>query len=182
MRHVVRKLFWVWNYDKEEKWLNEMAAKGLCLISVGFGKFEFEDCDPGEYRICLQMLEKRPRHIESRRYIEFVESTGAEHVGTFARWIYFRKKATDGDFAMFSDYDSRIKHLNRIITFVGLVSLANLLIGTGNVIHALASSYPISDLNYSGLLNIAIGILGSFGTWRLLKKRNKLKAESQLFE
>jgi hypothetical protein len=34
-------LFWVWDFDKEEKWLNEMAAKGLSLVSVGFYKYEF---------------------------------------------------------------------------------------------------------------------------------------------
>ncbi len=29
-------MFLVWDFDKEEKWLNEMAAKGLALTSVGF--------------------------------------------------------------------------------------------------------------------------------------------------
>ncbi len=36
MRKVIHKGFFVWNFDKEERWLNEMAAKGLALISVGF--------------------------------------------------------------------------------------------------------------------------------------------------
>lgn len=42
MRQTIRKLFWVWDFDKEEKWLNEMAAKGLSLVAVGFCKYEFE--------------------------------------------------------------------------------------------------------------------------------------------
>ena len=36
MRRIIKKLFFVWDFDKEEKWLNEMAAKGLCLVSTGF--------------------------------------------------------------------------------------------------------------------------------------------------
>ena len=32
MRQVVHKLFFIWDYEKEEAWLNEMAAKGLALI------------------------------------------------------------------------------------------------------------------------------------------------------
>ena len=30
------KIFLVWNYDKEEEWLNEMAMNGWTLTSVGF--------------------------------------------------------------------------------------------------------------------------------------------------
>ncbi len=36
MRRIIHKMFLVWDFDKEEKWLNEMAAKGLVLTSVGF--------------------------------------------------------------------------------------------------------------------------------------------------
>lgn len=47
MRKVVHKLFWIWDYDKEEKWLNEMAAKGFSLISVKLLTYEFENTLPG---------------------------------------------------------------------------------------------------------------------------------------
>ena len=36
--------------------------------------------------ICLQLLEKSPKHPESQKYIEFLEQTGAEHIGSFTRW------------------------------------------------------------------------------------------------
>ena len=71
MRRVIKKLFWIWDFDKEEQWLNAMSAKGLCLISVGFGKYEFEDCVPGEYKICLQLLEKSPKHPEMQKSFYF---------------------------------------------------------------------------------------------------------------
>ena len=90
MRTVIRKLFWVWDFEKEEQWLNEMAAKGLALVGVGFCRYEFEDCTPGEYSFRLELLDNRPEHPESRKYISFVEETGAEQVGSYHNWVYFR--------------------------------------------------------------------------------------------
>ena len=179
MRKTIHKLFWVWEFDKEEKWLNEMAAKGLCLVSVGFCKYEFEDCEPGEYRICLQLLDKMPRHPESQKYIEFLETTGAEHIGSFTRWVFFRKKAADGEFELFSDNESRIKYLSGVISFIALIAVANCTVGINNVFLAINLS---SSVNYLGFINLAIGILGTFGCIKLLRKRKRMKQEGQLFE
>ena len=179
MRKTMHKLFFVWEFDKEEKWLNEMAAKGLCLVSVGFCKYEFEDCIPGEYRICLQLLEKSPRNPEMQKYIEFLEQTGAEHIGSFTRWVYFRKKASDGDFELFSDNASRVKYLTGMLGFITLIAGLNLCIGLENL--ALAIFLKQAG-NYVGFLNLAIGLLGLPGTIKLWKKRNRMRKDSQLFE
>ena len=179
MRRTIHKLFFVWDFDKEEKWLNEMAAKGLCLISTGFCKYEFEDCIPGEYKICLQLLEKSPHNPEMQKYIEFLEQTGAEHVGSFTRWVYFRKKASDGDFYLFSDNASRVKYLTHMLGFITFIVTLNLLIGLENLALAIFAESPG---NYLGFLNLAIGLFGSPGTIKLWKKRNRIRKESQLFE
>jgi len=179
MRRTIRKLFFVWDFDKEEKWLNEMAAKGLCLVSVGFCKYEFEDCVPGEYRICLQLLDKLPKHPEMQKYIEFMEQTGAEHIGSFTRWVYFRRKASAGDFELFSDNTSRIKYLTSILSFIALIVGLNLYIGLYNLFVVFFLNSPF---NYIGLLNLAIGLFGLPGTIKLWKKRSRMKQEAQLFE
>ena len=36
-RKTVRKWFWVWDFDKEERWLNEMAMSGWLLVQVNSG-------------------------------------------------------------------------------------------------------------------------------------------------
>lgn len=169
MRKTVRKWFWVWEFDKEERWLNEMAAQGLALVSVGFCRYDFEECAPGAYQVRLELLENQPSHAESQKYIGFIEETGAEQVGRFMRWVYFRKKTADGPFDLYSDLESRIKHLKRIIALILPVSLANLCIGLGN-------SWSVS------LINLALGILGCFGAWKLTQKRKRLEAEAQIFE
>lgn len=179
MRKIIRKAFFIWDFDKEEQWLNEMAAKGLCLVSVGFFKYEFEDCLPGEYKICLQLLEKMTRNPESQKYLEFMEQTGAEHVGSFTRWVYFRKRAAEGSFELFSDNASRVKYLSGIFSLVALIVGLNLLIGLQNILLAVLLKYTF---NYLGIINLVIGILGSWGTWKLWKKRKRIKSDGQLFE
>lgn len=179
MRKTIHKAILIWNFDKEEKWLNEIAAKGLCLVSVGFCKYEFEDCEPGQYQICIQLLDKMPNHPESQKYIEFLEATGAEHIGSYSRWVYFRRKSTDGAFEMFSDHVSRIKYLSRIINLLAVITVANLMIGVSNIFMAIFLESPT---NYFGLINLALGIWGTFGTIKLIKKRKRIKQESQLFE
>ena len=179
MRQTIHKWFWIWDFDKEEKWLNEMAVKGLSLVSVGFCNYEFEESMSGEYRVCLQLLEKRPHHPESKKYIEFLETTGAEHVGSFTRWAYFRKKAAEGDFELFSDNDSRIKYLSKVISFVSLITIANWIVGIFNVFIAASFSSPVNGF---GMINLMIGLFGIWGMVRLIRKRTKMKREGRLFE
>ena len=178
MRKTIRKWFWVWDFDKEEQWLNEMAAQGLALVDVGFARYVFEECEPDEYQVRLELLEKAPAHAESQQYIAFVEETGAEQVGRFLRWIYFRKKTVDGSFDLYSDLESRIKHLKRILTLILPISVANLAIGLTNVGNAAATGIWIAKVGY---LNLVIGILGCAGARKLIQKRKRLEDESQIF-
>ena len=179
MRKTIRKWFWVWDFDKEEQWLNEMAAKGLALVGVGFCRYDFEDCMPGEYQVRLELLENQLGHAESQQYIRFLEETGVEQVGNYFRWVYFRKKTTDGAFDLYSDLESRIKHLKRIIALILPISLANLCIGFSNVGNAMATGIWIAKVGY---VNLTIGALGCMGAWKLQKKRKRLEEEAQIFE
>lgn len=179
MRKVIHKLFWVWDFDKEEKWLNEMAAKGLALTSVGFCRYEFEDCVPGEFKICLEFLENNSGKAESAKYIEFLEETGVEHVGTFYQWAYFRKRTAEEDFKLFSDNTSRLKHLTRIISFTTVICGLNLYVGCCNLF---LYYYWHSSVNIVGIVSLLITVLCAVGLIHLIRKRKKLKSEQQIFE
>lgn len=179
MRKIIHKWFWIWDFDKEEKWLNEMAVKGLALTSVGFCRYEFEDCIPGEYKICLEFLENHFGQSENAKYIGFLEETGAEHVGTFIRWAYFRKRTPSENFRLFSDNTSRLKYLTRIISFITLILVLNLYIGCYNLFLYYNWHNPISIV---GIVNLLITAFGAIGLVRLFSKRKKLKSEQQIFE
>ena len=168
MRKTVRKWFWVWDFDKEEQWLNEMAAKGLALIGTGFCRYDFEDCTPGEYQVRLELLENHLNHAESQKYTQFIESTGAEQVGNYFRWVYFRKKAADGPFDLYSDLDSRIAHLEKIAKLMLIVAVANLLIGVVN------SFNPTMRI---GWINLLVASLLTYGIGRIHGKKEALDKE-----
>lgn len=183
MRQVVHKLFFIWDYEKEEAWLNEMAAKGLALISVRFLAYEFENTLPGEYHVCVQITEHSSRHPETAHYIHFLEETGVQHVGTIVRNSYFRKKTADGPLDLFSDNASLIKHMNYILAILYALMCPNLFnffmsicnymmnrrsLGTFFFLNALICLFPI------GLL--CVGIV------KLSVRKKKLKQEQQIFE
>lgn len=87
MKKTIYKLYWAWQFDKEEKWLNECSAKGLHLCDVGLFRYTFEEGTPGAYSHKLELLENWPTHPESVAYIRFLEDTGVEMVGSILRWV-----------------------------------------------------------------------------------------------
>lgn len=183
MRKTAYKLFWIWDFDKEEKWLNEMAQKGFSLVSVGFCRYTFEECLPGEYNICLQMLENSPVHSNSLSYINLLEEMGAEYIGSMMRWVYFRKKTTDEEFNLFSDNTSRIKYLNHLLSFLTIIGLFEFWIGGINILHSWGDGV-VMDLSklVAGSVCLCMGVLFGYGFLRINQKKQRLKKEKQLFE
>lgn len=183
MKKLIHKWFWAWDFDKEEKWLNEMAAKGMCLSSVGFCRYEFEECPPAEYTIRLELLENVPTHPESEKYLSFLEETGVEYVGSLVRWVYLKKKTDQGGFELFSDNASRIAHLNRILLLMGIVGGFNLYTGISNILNPVWTGRPFYPIGISlGVLNLGLSALIAYGLWKIWRKKKELKKQQQLFE
>lgn len=180
MIKIVRKLFWLWQFDKEEAWLNVMSAQGWQLESVGFCRYQFRQGTSGKYIYKLELLDDLPGSQKGRQYIEFLESTGVEQVSSMMRWVYFRKLATDGPFELFSDLASRMKHLNRMLALAGVVGGVNLF-NTANQLHSyLANGYGF-HLTAAIICALAAALLG-WGFCIIAAKKNRLKKESQLHE
>lgn len=177
MKKIIHK--YIWSYEKEEKWLNEMAAKGLALTSISFCRYEFEESLPGEYCIRVELLENLPNHPESIQYIKFIEETGAEHVGSVTRWVYFRKKTSDGAFDLFSDISSRISYLNRIFTLFTLLGLVNLWAFCFNMILYSQTHNPFHLIS---LINLVLALALLVSSVKINAKKSRLKRESQIHE
>lgn len=176
MRKVIHKVFFVWNYEKEEAWLNEMAAQGLALVAVGFCRYEFEDCVPGEYKIALDYLYKSC--AENQKYVEFLEDTGAEHVGTIVRWAYFRKKTAE-PFSILSDNCSKIALFTRIMRMLLAAMILNLYAFCFNIGNYFSYRDPVFLLSF---INLFLVLVLLYGYWRFYRKRKKLKEEQNIFE
>ena len=179
MRKVIKKFFSAWNFDKEEKWLNEMAAKGLTLASMHFTKYIFEETEPGEYQVRIELLDNAPTHAESESYIRFVEETGAEQVASWINWVYFRKKTANGPFELFSDNSSRIKMLNRVLSLLTTLGIMCLIAGGYNLFLYFLWGHAVSLI---GLLPLAVAVLLLLGMRRIQKKKKLLQKEEQVFD
>lgn len=180
MRTTIKKSFSMWNFDREEQWLGACAAKGLALVSVGFCKYEFEETEPGAYYVRLELLENAPSHPESVKYLQFLEETGAEYVGSYRNWVYLRRRAEAGPFDLFSDYASKIAHLSRILWTLFALMMAEFCMGVGNLMIGFGLKYP---LNYGcGGICIVFGIIIAAGYFKLRRKKKRLEQEKQIYE
>ena len=143
------------------------AQSGWLLDGLGFAKYHFVACEPGTYNIRLEMRD----HDEE--YLEFMAETGAEYVGRMAKWIYFRKRVEDGPFDLFSDLDSRLRHLNRISRMLTIVCVLNLGVGIAN------SFNPYVPL---GWINLLCASLLTYCLGRIHEKRDALEQNRLLIE
>lgn len=182
MKYIVHRAYW--NYEKEEKWLNEMSAKGLALTDYSWCRYVFEEAPKGEYTYRLELLEWWPTNAESITYIKFLEENGVECVATYMRWIFLRKKTSEGSFDIYTDIDSRIKHLQRINAlnstmmwvefFAGLV---NLIVGIVNI----SENYRLGNFTGGNIfLGIGLFSLGFMFFWMGHFPRTQIKKLRQL--
>jgi Protein of unknown function (DUF2812) len=182
VKHIIRKAYV--DYEKEENWLNEMAAKGLALINYSFCKYTFEDSEKGEYIYRIELLKELPSHPESVKYLRFLEETGIEYVASSMRWVYLRKKSSDGEFELYTDTDSKINHYENISKFWVILAIAEFLIGMSNISIGLRNiqQYDGFGFHYTNLIMGVIVILVGFfllSLNRSLRKKIKVLKEEK---
>jgi hypothetical protein len=165
-RKTIHKWYWAWEFDKEERWLNEMAMSGWALDGVGYCTYHFIPCEPGEYTIRLEMRD------HDQAYLDFMAETGAEYVGRMMKWIFFRRRTADGAFDLYSDIDSKIANLEKIGKLLGALGAANLAIG-------LANSFGSVRI---GWINLLCATLLMYGLGRIHGRLEHLRQERLLHE
>lgn len=179
MKKVVHKLFWAWQAEEEETWLNQMADEGWALCEIGYCRYVFEPCEKGEYQFRLEYLANCIGHTESVKYINFLEETGAEYIGHYLRWAYFRQNTAKGSFELHSSRASKIKYMERVTGAISGLAIANLVIGVCNVLITLLNH---TGFNMIGIVNIVLAVFLYGGYRKINGKCQKLVEEQQLFE
>lgn len=147
MKKKVYKIFFVWEYEKEEQWLNKMSAEGWQLIKGSSYKYIFEKGEPNEYEYRLELLDEEPDTPQSKNYIEFLEEANIENVGKCRNWIFLRKKTADGGFASENKTLSNINHALRVEEIYQVSkNMFLLLMATGFIGNLIISYLPESDI------------------------------------
>ncbi len=91
----VSKIFFAWNDDKEEKWLESMAAEGWRLESAAPYVYYFRKSTPE--KVVIRLDYKLTTEKDYQEYLTLFRDTGWELVVTFANWHYFRFHAQAGE-------------------------------------------------------------------------------------
>jgi len=123
------QLFWSYDIEKTEKWLNRMAEKGyqLSAISLLTRKFTFEKSEAKQriYRIIFA------KDFETNFSVAMQEA-GWEHVCSQRNWHIISHEETEKDIQVFPDREGIINH-NRTIQYIfaGLLLYLTLPVMTG---------------------------------------------------
>lgn len=123
MKKVVRKFFFVWNEDKEKRFLERMAGDGWRLTGVGFGRYEFEAAVPE--RVAYQFDFKVLGKAAEADYLQLFEDDGWRLSARFGPWYYFSRALAAGerDASIYSDNQSRLAKYRRLLLFLVIVGL-----------------------------------------------------------
>ncbi len=169
------------NYENEEQWINQMASQGMNFINYSPFVFSFKEGTPGEYIYRIELLDNVASHPESIAYIKFMEESGVECVNTHFRWAYFRKKAADGPFDLFTDYASRLKHYKSMLSLLSIVCFINLNATALNLCLWLSEGHRSMNL-YLGSFSFIVFLLFIPSLITLIKRYRKLKKEKTLYQ
>jgi hypothetical protein len=181
MKYIVWKAYW--NFEKEEKYLNEMSSKGLALTDYSWCRYVFEEAPRKEWVYRIELLENYPTHPESQNYIRFMEETGAEFVASYMRWVFFRRKSSEGEYNIYSDVESKIKHYTRVRALFLFVAAINLISVFINAAAALFNYHYTHANIYLGLISLTIVAVFGFTLLLPLTLRiNALKKERNISE
>ena len=181
MKHIVWKAYW--DYEKEEKWLNEMSAKGMALSDYSWCRYAFEETQNNKYTYRIELLKNLPKHPESIAYIRFLEESGVECIATYMCWVYLRKKTSEGSFDIYTDIDSKINHYKRIYALWNTLMFIEFAAGLPNLSIGLINLNICENLGDSSYGNLIIGLclisLGFLFFKLRLQIRSKIKKLEQ---
>jgi len=147
-----RRWFWAWDLEKEEKWLNEMAAAGWALSGVSLGTYRFEKCEPSEYTVRFALSDA----------IAPGATEGAEYVGSVLRWVYYRKQ---GELDLMPSAEAKANQLSKLSALFIMLLIMNTGIGISNTISA----------PHIGWLNLIVAMVLAYGAGRLHGMKEAIK-------
>ena len=178
------------DFEKEEEWLNKMVAEGLAMTHYTFGRYTFEECAPGEYNYRIELLERGVTNSDNVEYIRFMEDSGVERVDSYANWVYFRKRSTEGSFNIYTDLESRIAHYQRIIRLFLLLAVLFIVLlvsQTSVVLSFFEGDFQVTAIRVANFITLGVMIvlavlLPGRILPRLVKKVNMMKRERDIRE
>ncbi len=101
------RLFWVWQEDKEVKWLRQMALKGWHLINVFIFVYTFEKREPRDIIYYRDFKSIKKRDVDE--YLDIFKEAGWKYICRQGNWFYFSSPADNKYKEVYSDNHSRLE-------------------------------------------------------------------------
>lgn len=171
MKKVMYRFFI--DYQKEEQWLNEQSEKGLHLTKVQFGRYTFIEGTPGEYIYRNELLSGLASK-DNNEYLDFLKEGDIEIVNQFAGWGYFRKRANEGLFELYTDASSKVSYLNRLIQIYGFLLLIN-------IFFFYQTFWALDGMRWFSYISLVGTILMIYPLATTYKRKKALQAEQEIF-
>lgn len=164
-------------FEKEEKWINEMAQKGWHLEKFFLGRFTFSKGEPGKFIYRSDYVGGLSTK-EKQDYFEFLKDSEVTIVHESLNWVYIKKLAADGPFEIYTDTTSKLAFYNRILSTFLICFISALSLGISQLSLSSSSSFRIFVASYFliGAQILAIPII------KIMKQKKKLKERQKSFE
>ena len=165
------RLFWAWQDEAEENWLEKMSQKGYHFSSVsppGFYTFSATEPKNYIYRLDYQTFHKK----DKREYLQLFHDAGWEHIGDFSAWLYFRKEAKQGETTeIFTDVESKIAKYKRVLTYLGFFYFLMIVIFGGRIL----TDVPYSWWDAIQVFILLVLLIFTYAIIRLAMRIRQLK-------
>ena len=189
MRRVIHKLFYIWELDKEECWINEMAAHGYGLTRAGRFSFEFDEVEPNKYIYKTLFLSGTGYSKKNTDFYRFLEEMGITMVnrinypGTCCVYTRALKEDYPNGIELYSDIDSKINYDKVIMWYLFFCFFASITGAIPNIYMALEPTNGVRIFNFmtAGLM-VAFAAIAIVSFFKRLINIRKLKKERKIHE
>lgn len=119
---------WFIDFDKEEKWLNDMSKKGWAFWHTNGVIYQFKKCEPNEFIYQIDFDEKESKEGVDD-YVVFRSSCGDLFVHQWKQKIYWKRETTNGSFEAENNVTAKLRLTNKAFnyhlnSFIGLTLIA----------------------------------------------------------
>lgn len=154
---IIYKFFALGEYERKEKWVNDMCSKGYALKSFGFCTYKFDPCEPGEYHYSLELLENLHSSPKNEDFFNYLEDEwNVEFVSSYCNWVFFRRKKYLGRFSLFPNVHTKTFYFKRIISFRFTLIIFLIFIG---LLDYISSTLGSTDKSFSIIMLLASIVL-----------------------
>ncbi len=121
---------WFVDFDKEEKWLNDMSKKGWAFWHTNGVIYRFKQCKAEEFIYQIDFDEKGSKEGVGD-YVVFRSSCGDQFVHQWKSKIYWRRETASGPFEAENNISAKLRLTNKAFnyhlnSFIGLTLIAAL--------------------------------------------------------